>query len=661
MAGCKKDKGFGKNGSEVKFTGNVEQIQTRVSGADGTLWDANDPVGIYMIKADPGTLAAANALSSNRPYAASAGASATFTAVGNSPIYYPDDGSAVKFVAYHPWTIAVTADYKVPINVSDQSNLSAIDALYASVTASSYSKSTSAPVALQFEHALTKLIFNIANGTGITEPVANGITVEIAGQQVAGTLDLTDGTVAATGAPTTISAEGTGVVEMIVLPATTADISIVFANNAGQRFDITIPGSTVWQGGYRYTYNVTLELGGINGGTATTHTGEITPWNDGGSAIPVTGIGAPPTMTMVTEAGRANIHLAGSGRAIIDWGDGTKTDISALASTSSLYAHTYTDGLSSYTITITGNNITSLLCFNHADINDNLLTKLDVSKNIALTRLMCSNNLLTELDVSNNIALISLDCGGNPLTELDVSNNIALTSLTCGGNQLTKLDVSNNIALTSLTCRNNLLTELDISNNIALTSLDCSNNPLIELNVSSHIYTTLRSLTCNDNQLTELDVSNYIALRSLNCFNNQLTELDISNNIALESLYCDNNPLTELDVSNNIALTFLSCARNQLTELDVSNNTALTRLYCENNPLTELDVSGLDALSTLWCYRNYMNATALNALFGTLNSTAGTKNIRIGNNGPSYDGTGTAGCDQSIATAKGWTVNISIM
>jgi hypothetical protein len=39
-------------------------------------------------------------------------------------------------------------------------------------------------------------------------------------------------------------------------------------------------------------------------------------------------------------------------------------------------------------------------------IDGSLLTSLDVSKNLALTKLICSSNRLSSLDISKNIALI---------------------------------------------------------------------------------------------------------------------------------------------------------------------------------------------------------------------------------------------------------------
>jgi Leucine-rich repeat (LRR) protein len=74
----------------------------------------------------------------------------------------------------------------------------------------------------------------------------------------------------------------------------------------------------------------------------------------------------------------------------------------------------------------------------------NQLTSLDVSKNTALTGLMCENNQLTSIDVSKNTALFVLHCNNNQLTSLDVSKNTELLWLWCHSNQLTSLDLITN-------------------------------------------------------------------------------------------------------------------------------------------------------------------------------------------------------------------------
>ena len=178
-----------------------------------------------------------------------------------------------------------------------------------------------------------------------------------------------------------------------------------------------------------------------------------------------------------------------------------------------------------------------------------------------------------------------------------------------------------------------------------LTSIDISKNK------------ELRQLDCQGNRLTYLDVSNNTGLTNLNCGTNQLITLDMSRNTVLKTFHCPHNELINLDLSKNAALTDLACEGNQLTSLDVSNNTLLERLECSSNQLSSLDVSKNTALSYVRIPHNYLNAGALNSLFSTLhNYAAGTREIYISHNGPQWDGTGTAGCNQSIATDKGWTV-----
>ncbi|MDX2442908.1 MAG: hypothetical protein QNK30_03815, partial [Bacteroidales bacterium] len=81
-------------------------------------------------------------------------------------------------------------------------------------------------------------------------------------------------------------------------------------------------------------------------------------------------------------------------------------------------------------------NLDYLICY------DNLLARLDISNNIALTVLNCSQNPLNSLDVSTNMKLKRLDCFGTQLSSIDVSNNTCLEELLCSGNKLSTLDVT---------------------------------------------------------------------------------------------------------------------------------------------------------------------------------------------------------------------------
>ena len=157
----------------------------------------------------------------------------------------------------------------------------------------------------------------------------------------------------------------------------------------------------------------------------------------------------------------------------------------------------------------------------------------------ALKWLECNDNQLTTLDLSGNIALEVLYCDSNQLTSLNVSNNAALVSISGRGNQLTELDVSNNPLLHTLYLENNRITSMDFSRNAELQWVDLSNNRLNSLDMGKN--PGLWSLSCSDNQLTALDVVNSPALESLSCYNNRLSTLDVRNNTMLKWLDCSGN------------------------------------------------------------------------------------------------------------------------
>ncbi|MCL6460692.1 MAG: T9SS type A sorting domain-containing protein [Flavobacterium micromati] len=217
-----------------------------------------------------------------------------------------------------------------------------------------------------------------------------------------------------------------------------------------------------------------------------------------------------------------------------------------------------------------------------------LLTKLDVTKNVALISLTATGNKIKDVDLSQNILLKSINIQGSGMTTLDVSKNVHLTSLICGFNELITLDVSKNVALTELFCNSNRLTILNLSNNLVLTNLSCSGNQLVNLDITKNV--ALKTLICFNNQLASLDVTKNIDLITLICDSNQLTTLDVSKNLDLNTLHCNSNELSTLDVSKFVKLTSLQCKQNNLTALDISKNIALKTIICNSNKLTSLNL-----------------------------------------------------------------------
>ncbi len=206
----------------------------------------------------------------------------------------------------------------------------------------------------------------------------------------------------------------------------------------------------------------------------------------------------------------------------------------------------------------------------------------------AIQKLRCNDNNLTSLDLSENLALENLDCYKNNLSSINISQNRALTIIQCFRNELTTLDVSNNIALTRIDVFRNQLSVLDISNNTELTSLSCARNQIGNLDLSNN--SKLERLSCYDNNLTSLDTTNLPALTNLDCVENDITSLDLSQNPELQYLQVYENQLTSLDVSKNVKLIELYAEYNEITSLDVSKNTVLEDLSCYSNQLTYLNM-----------------------------------------------------------------------
>ncbi|WP_080054775.1 leucine-rich repeat domain-containing protein [Spirosoma aerolatum] len=146
------------------------------------------------------------------------------------------------------------------------------------------------------------------------------------------------------------------------------------------------------------------------------------------------------------------------------------------------------------------------------DCSFNNLTRLDISKNTALTKLYCNANKLTSLNVSPNTALTELDCSMNQLSSLDMTKNGNLTVVGCAKNSLTKLDISKNTRLVKLYCTNNKLSSLDISANSNLTTLWCFYNAITSLNTTKN--PLLQVMQCFGNNIQTICVANLSRITS---------------------------------------------------------------------------------------------------------------------------------------------------
>lgn len=282
------DYGYGKkNELNAQFKADVVST-TRVTGNN---WDKEDAIGIYAIK-EGQALDKANVVNGtdgagNSKYTTvNEGASSDFSpATDQDFITFDKGGAKLDFIAYYPYAATVT-DYKLAIDVSNQSKLAAIDFLYSN-NAKGHDRDTK-EVPLQFTHQLTQLVLEISSEDATAD--LTNLKVAIDGLNPTGSLSLADGLVALEGTTTKVmnltatKTDKGAIMNAIVIPTQNMQAtSFVFDLN-GEKFKAWTPETLVLESGKRVTYTFTLTS---DGSVIASVKGNITDWEDvpGGDGI----------------------------------------------------------------------------------------------------------------------------------------------------------------------------------------------------------------------------------------------------------------------------------------------------------------------------------------------------------------------------------------
>ncbi|ERJ57204.1 hypothetical protein M472_00345 [Sphingobacterium paucimobilis HER1398] len=255
VVSCRKDNDFSVKDiqNKVSFTSAIEGLpMTRTSG---TKWDMGDAVGIFMYS--HGSTLTTDAVVDN-------GFNKKYTTTGNgnfSPVSateqltYPS-GSKVSFVAYYPYQS--TASLTPAISITDQSNQTALDFMYAQQTTGW--TGAQGPVALSFSRQMTKIEIKL-KGSALTD-----VKAVFKNSASTGTFDLATGQllVDATSLQdinAKISVNGTGetLVEWTLFPGAVKDPGqVVFTKSDGKSYIWKLPAGTTFAKGHRYQYDITL-------------------------------------------------------------------------------------------------------------------------------------------------------------------------------------------------------------------------------------------------------------------------------------------------------------------------------------------------------------------------------------------------------------------
>lgn len=283
MVSCEKESTPANDDGIVRFTSGITATPTRVgiTPEGESVWEQNDPVGIYMV--EHGTDVVADNAANMKYMALSGGAVTPFVPAG-SIIYYPTgEMTKVDFIAYHPYA-GETSNWVYSVDISDQSSQTAIDLLWAKADkyGLGYDKTDSqsgAAVVLTFDHKLVKLILRVTKDASVTGEVT---TVKINGMNTRANFDLksADGIMDLSDeksfAPFTVTPGS--VYEAILLPAGSLDAghTVTFTTGQGESYtwsmSLQIPKL---EAGKIYDYTITMSKYRV------TASGTINSWKVG--------------------------------------------------------------------------------------------------------------------------------------------------------------------------------------------------------------------------------------------------------------------------------------------------------------------------------------------------------------------------------------------
>ncbi len=292
LTGCNSDEDVGGKAAPVAVQFGSGIVQTKTTN-DGNQWTLNDPIGIFMLKnGQPLNSSYITEDADNVEYKAQTGGNAIsgFTPVSGTPIFYPQNGDKVDFIAYYPYKSSLT-NYIYPVDVSNQTSPANIDVLYANTantTSGGYNKN-SGTVDLRFNHALSKLSFTLISGTG--SPNLTGAKIEITNLATTASVSLSNGSVTETNSGQTLIAntatDGLNSSAIVIPQTLSGNKLVVTLTDNASKFEWNFPANTELQIGKNHQYNITVGKTGI-----TVSSSGITSW---------TGTGDPATQGTIQK------------------------------------------------------------------------------------------------------------------------------------------------------------------------------------------------------------------------------------------------------------------------------------------------------------------------------------------------------------------------
>lgn len=265
-------KGFGSNA--IEFTSNIFVSNNRALDAS---FEAGDKAGIFMLNGSSSTLSVPNAKYTTNDN----NNNATFRpADADNKLVLPEDGSNVRFIGYVPYKAGINA-FTLPIDVSDQSNPSAIDLIYSNNLKNMDRYTPRADFHLVYEHKLAKIVINLSATTEKSIKVAKASIAKI---PTKATFDLLNGLVGEVSTEKEVNfyvSEDGRQFSAIVLPTSLAQTILTIVDTNGVKYEHKFSPLELKKGTkYTYSFKLTSGEGQESGEIELDELGSsITDWN----------------------------------------------------------------------------------------------------------------------------------------------------------------------------------------------------------------------------------------------------------------------------------------------------------------------------------------------------------------------------------------------
>ena len=232
---------------KVSFTSNIEV--KRQSRAIDASWESGDRIGLYML-----SNSSKERLKSNVSYVTKDG-SGNYEAAG-TPIYYPEDGAYVDFIAYYPYDNAISTTYNV--DVTKQQEPKAIDLMYSNNLTERNNASVKGN--LQFYHQLSRLTiqFSAADNTDITS-----ISATLKGVNTKADFDVTTGKLTEKESKGDVLMYRSGAMaQAILIPTDKVQGVTIELTSDGKTKEVALPADiTKLEAGINYSFTISIKNG----------------------------------------------------------------------------------------------------------------------------------------------------------------------------------------------------------------------------------------------------------------------------------------------------------------------------------------------------------------------------------------------------------------